>query len=295
MKIEGKVAVVTGGGAGIGRGLVHALSERGCRVVVADVEHDKAQAVVQEIIGQGGDAHPVACDVSDYEAVEALADAAWTHYGDVDLVFNNAGVAVTSPAGVIDGDPVDLQWVLSVNVAGVWNGCSVFGKRFVQRSSPSRIVNTASEHALGMPHAGQGFYTASKHAILGLSDVIRAELPEHVGISVFCPGLVQSELWNAARNRPQKLDATAEALLPVSKAVIEHGMPAIEVARKAVDSVERGDFLIVTHPSSRAVAELRWEEIAAAFDAQAPYAEGCERYDVNRVAESVLASLGVQA
>ncbi len=288
MNVDGKVAVVTGAASGIGLALTGALSERGCRIVLADVELERAEAAAAET---GGDVYAVQCDVRDYSAVEALADAAWSHYGDVDLIFNNAGVMPAAGPAAIDADPLDLDWVLSVNVVGVWNGCSVFGKRFVARSTPSWIVNTASEHAFGMQHPGQAFYAASKHAILGLSDVIRAELPGHVGISVFCPGLVRSELWNAARNRSQRLDDDTESILSFTKAVMDHGVPAFDVAGKAIDGVERGDFLIVTHPSSRPAAERRCNEVTAAFDAQAPYEQGSERYDVNTVVQTVLDSL----
>jgi len=291
MQLEGEIAVVTGASAGVGRGIALALAERNTRVVVADIEADRAQAVAQEIYDQGGDAFAVACDVRDRASVEALADAAWDRYGDVSIIWNNAGVAVTSAAGVIDGDPLDLDWVLSVNVVGVWNGCSVFGRRLIDRGVPGWIVNTASEHALGFVHAGQGFYTASKHAVLGMSDVVRNELPEHVGISVFCPGLVASELWNASRNRPTPVAPELGPVAEVAKAVIGQGMPAIDAGRKGVAGLAAEEFLIVSHPTSRGVAERRWEEIAAAFDAQAPYEQGCERYDVNAVAAAVMAQL----
>lgn len=190
--------------------------------------------------------------------------------------------------GLLDAQPVDLEWVLSVNVVGVWHGCSVFGQRLVARDKPGWIVNAASEHALGMQHTGQGFYTASKSAILGLSDVLRAELPAHGGLTVLCPGLVQSDLWSA-RHRPQALDQDALRLLPITRAVMERGMPAAQVAQAALDGVQRGDSLVVTHPSSRAAAERRCAQITAAFDTQAPFAEDGPDYDVNSVVQRVLA------
>lgn len=295
MHLEENVAVVTGAAAGVGRGIALALAEQQAKVVVADIELDRARAVAQEIVAAGGDAVGLACDVRDHGSVEALADATIEHYGDVSIIWNNAGVAVTSAGGVIDGDPVDLDWVVSVNLVGTWNGCSIFGKRLIERDRPGWIVNTASEHALGFVHVGQGFYTATKHAVLGMSDVIRNELPEHVGISVYCPGLVASDLWNASRNRPQPV---AEELAPVrelTKAIIDQGMPAVEAGRKAVTGLAAGEFLIVSHPTSRTLAERRFEEISKAFETQAPYEKGCERYDVNAVAATVLGGLEAQA
>lgn len=285
MDVEQKTAVVTGAASGIGRALVTALSKRGCRLVLADMDTDRANAVAEDI---GGDAFAVACDVRDRAAVEALADAAEARHGSVDMIFNNAGVMPVG-SNAIDADPRDLEWVLSVNVVGTWNGCSVFGQRMAARAEPGWIINVASEHALGMQHGGQAFYTASKHAILGMSDVLRAELPGHVGISVLCPGLVRSELWNATRHRANPLTDEARSALPFTKAVMGRGMPAGEVALKAIAGVEREDFLIVTHAASRPAAERRSAEVAAAFDAQAPYEQGWEEYDVNSVVRTLIA------
>jgi short-subunit dehydrogenase len=141
-----------------------------------------------------------------------------------------------------------------------------------------------------VPHARQGFYTASKHAVLGLSDVLRAELPPHIHVSVLCPGLVKSNLWDAERNRPSELGAGAgsDERKTAAKAILERGMDPIEFARRALAGVERDDFLVVTHPHARGIAERRWREIAAAFDRQAPYQPGCDKYDVNAIVQELM-------
>lgn len=280
----GTVAVVTGAARGIGRALATALHERGCRVVLADLDEDDARRAAAEL---GDRALGVGCDVRSRSDMERLADAAESRFGPVDLIANNAGVMPAATTGLLGAPAVDLEWVLAVNVVGTWNGCSVFGQRLVARDRPGWILNTASEHALGMQHTGQGFYTASKSAILGLSDVLRAELPAHVGLTVLCPGLSQSDLWSA-RHRPQALDVDALALLPIAKAVMGRGMPATEVARAALEGVQRGDPLVVTHHASRAAAERRCAQVTAAFDAQAPFDADGPDYDVNRTIGRVL-------
>ncbi|NKF25197.1 SDR family NAD(P)-dependent oxidoreductase [Pseudomonas sp. BGM005] len=290
MDVSGKTAVVTGGGSGLGRALVLALAERGCRVAVADIETEQAERVALEARQAGAaDVLAVTCDVSRRESVEALADAAWQRFGKVELVFNNAGVAASS-SSLLEATTEELQWVFSVNVTGVWNGCSVFIKRLLATGAGGHIINTASEHAIGVPHVGQGFYTASKHAVLGMSDVLRSELPSNIGVSVLCPGLLKSNLWDAQRNRPKEFGATLvpDEMKAVGKAVIERGMEASEVAQRALEGVERRDFLIVTHAHLKLIAQKRWTEIASVCDRHAPYYPGCEKFDVNNVLQDVL-------
>jgi len=284
--IAGKVAFVTGGASGIGRGIAAALAEKGAHVVVADVEGDKAELAAREIAATGVRSLPVRCDVTRRESVEAAAERAWSELGRVDLLFNNAGVS--RGGALLDSTTQDLDWLFAVNFNGVYHGCTVFGRRFVRQGTPAHIVNTGSEHSLGMPHVFAGLYTATKHAVLGLSDVLRRELPDFIGVSVLCPGVVRTEIWNSARNRPAELGGAAEGAKEV-RAILERGVDPLEIGRRAVEGVERGDFLIVTHPHSLGYAEARWREVSDAFERQAPFKPGDERYDVTAIATEVAA------
>ena len=286
MEVRDRVAVVTGGASGIGRGIALALASRGAAgVVVADLEEDKAAAVAREVTAGGAAALAVRCDVADEESVEALAEHAWRHFGHVEILFNNAGVSGGGP--LLDASASDLRWILSVNLFGVWYGCAAFGRRFRDRPSPAWIVNTGSEHSLGFPHPQAGFYTASKHAVLGLTDVLRHELPPHVGVSLLCPGVVRTDLYDATRNRPRDLGGRGEPDA-LSQAVMERGMDPLEVGRLAVAGVEREEFYIVPHPHARRYVEERSREILAAFDRQATADPDPERYDVMRIVADVL-------
>lgn len=288
MQVCGKVAVVTGGASGIGRAIGLALAEKGADVVVADVEEARAQAVADELGTLGVRSLAVACDVSNEIEIEQLAERSWREFGQVDLVFNNAGVS--GGTWLLESSSADLAWLFGVNVFGVWYGCKVFGRRFREQGTPAWIVNTGSEHSLGLPHIQAGFYTATKHAVLGLSDVLRAELPSHIGISILCPGVVKTHFWNAARNRPVEFGGPVEGAHEI-RAIMDRGKDALEIGRQAVAGVERGDFYIVTHPHARAYVEKRYGEILAAFDAQAPFREGEERFDVTTIALDVLAGM----
>jgi short-subunit dehydrogenase len=168
--------------------------------------------------------------------------------------------------------------VLEVNVLGVWYGCSAFGRRFVEQGTEAHILTTGSENSLGMAHTGAAFYTASKQAVLGLCDVLRYELPEFIGVSVLCPGMVRTNLSNAGTHRPARFGGPTAAAPP-----LEMGMDPDEVGRRAVEGIRRGDFYIVTHPPVRQLVEERAAEALAAFDAQAPRFAGDEAMDTRKL------------
>ncbi|MDP3937761.1 MAG: SDR family NAD(P)-dependent oxidoreductase [Deltaproteobacteria bacterium] len=285
MEIQGKTAVVTGGASGIGRGIAHALAEKKAAVIVADLDEKRAVVVAGELEATGVRALGVACDVADEAQVEALADRAWREFGRVDLLFNNAGAA--GGAALLDSRAEDLAWLFSVNVFGLWYGCKAFGRRFRDQDTPAWIVNTGSEHSFGVAHLFAGFYTASKHAVLGLSDVLRRELPDHVGVSVLCPGLVDTEFWKAAERRPGQYGGPSDPQA-ITRAIMARGTNPLDVGRRAVAGVEREDFYIVTHAHARTFAEERYREIMAAFESQAPAQPGDERYDVGTIIRDLL-------
>ena len=157
---------------------------------------EAAEQVAGEAGANGIAAAAYGMDVRDADAVQKLAEDCWSRFGSVELLFNNAGV-IAEMGPIWLTDPRDVEWVLGVNLVGVLNGLRAFVPRFIASGAPAWVVNTGSEHSLGLPHAMAGVYNATKHAVLGLSDMLRAELPENVGVSVLCPGLVESTMWKA--------------------------------------------------------------------------------------------------
>ena len=282
MNLSGTSAVVTGGGNGIGRAICLALAGEGVNVAVADIEQAAALAVAEEAAGLGVKAIGVATDVTSEASVAALADAAWEAFGSVEILINNAGVAqATMP--LANTSAADFEWVFAVNVGGAMNGVRVFAPRFIASGNPCLIINTASEHAFGVPHLGGGLYTASKHALLGLSDVLRRELPDHVKVSILCPGIVDSTLWRASERRQETWGGAAAAPAAVGAFMKQVGMPTDEVAAKTIAGIKTGEFFIVTHSHSIRFAESRADEIDQAFANQAPRREGDERYDLELI------------
>lgn len=281
MDLNNKRVVVTGAASGIGKALAQLLAQARARLVLADIDLAKVAAVAATLDG----ALALHCDVADHASVEALAAQAQAALGGIDLVFANAGTILNGP--LIKATPDEFDWLMRVNLRGAWSCLTVFARLLLAQDAGGRICVTASEHSLGMQHAGAGIYTASKQAVLALAEVLRAELPEKIGISVFCPGIVATGLSDAVR--PDHLRQPREHQRAIARAVQAHGMSAQSVAQAAIDGTVRGNFLIVTHPHSLRAAQQRFAQVEAAFAAQAPWSEQAEQYDVNRIIAQVLA------
>jgi NAD(P)-dependent dehydrogenase (short-subunit alcohol dehydrogenase family) len=268
MEIKGAVVVVTGAGSGIGRGMSLAFADAGAHVVVADVVQEAAERVAAEVAARGVRGLARTVDVARRESVEALAEAAYAEFGVVNVLCNNAGVGAM---GALDqlGEG-DWNWVFSVNVGGIFHGVRAFVPRMKAQGAPAHIVNTASEHALAIPSGQLAAYSATKHAVLGLSDVMRHDYAgTTIGVSVLCPGLVATQIWNAARNRPEEHGGPREMPARVGRRWERNGMDPLAVGRCVVEGVRRGDFYILTHTEVRANVEQRYRELLAAFDALA--------------------------
>lgn len=255
MNIEGKGAVVTGAGSGIGRGIALALAAAGAGVIVADVEAAKAEAVAREIEAIGAKARFFAVDVRDSEAVKALADYAWATLGRVEILCNNAGVC--APGMALDVTDADLRWQLEVNVIGVFNGMREFTRRFVEQGEPAWVVNTGSHHSIGAPTKGVAPYVATKHAVLGLADAFRTEHGHQIGYSVLCPGIINTSLWEAGRNRPAEFGGRSEGDPRNAEALRSFGMNPERVGQLVVRGIEAGDPYIWTHPQDIDLIEKR--------------------------------------
>ncbi len=268
---RGRVAVVTGGGSGIGAAMALAFAREGAKVVLADLDHAGMERVAREVAAQGGEALSVETDVTSLAAVEALARRTVERFGAVHIVCNNAGVGVFGP--LAEATHKDWQWVMNVNVWGVIHGIEVFLPRLIAQKQGGHIVNTASMAGLaGMP--GLGVYCASKFAVVGLTESLYRELSgSGIGASVLCPMIVNTQINASERNRPKELrneganaPSLAEGQFTVSR-VIE----APEAAERVVQAIRDNALYILTHVESREILRRRGERLdkAAARSATA--------------------------
>lgn len=202
-EFAGRTAVITGAGSGIGAALARRAAAEGMNVVLADIQDGDARAVAA---GIGTDrALAVRCDVSDEASVVALADAAFTRFGAVDLLCNNAGIV---PGGrhrrVWEYTPGDWQWSIGVNLYGVLHGLRAFVPRMIAQGTPAHILNTASVAGV-VSGSGSGCYGAAKHAVVRATEALYAGLREEnvpIGVTMLCPGLVRTRIYEAERLRP---------------------------------------------------------------------------------------------
>lgn len=261
-----KVAVITGGANGIGRAIADLLAAESCNLVIADIEAEHAEQAAAELRQQGVRAIGVRVDVAKLDSVRALADAAYNEFGQVNLLFNNAGVVSFGPLASITES--DWRWMHSVNVDGVAFGIMAFLPRMLEQGGDRHIINTASVAGLyGFPNIG--VYTSTKYAVVGLSEVLHAEMQEQgVGVSVVCPGGVATRIVDAARNRPVELGGPAEAPKEMADQIAQ-AMPAEEAARKVLAGIRANELYIVTHPETKADSERRFNAILEAYDRQA--------------------------
>ena len=201
--LSGRVAVVTGGGAGIGRSIVLALADTGVRIVVADVDAASGEQVSAEVAARGGHAEALATDVAKLSEVGALADFAYRTFGQVDILVNNAGVSMRPFRAVWDTSIEDYNWIFDTNMWGVINCVQSFVPRMRAQAGKKWIVNQSSVGTLWTV-PGHAAYVAAKSAINGYSDVIRAELADDgFMVTTVFGGNIPTAIGEGERRRPQ--------------------------------------------------------------------------------------------
>lgn len=237
--LTGKTAVVTGAGSGIGRSIARLLGQRGAFVHVADLDSSSAEAVAKEVRAAGGQAISHALDVADSDAVTRLADGIFEN-GCVDLLFNNAGIG--HAGAVVDTTLQDWRRLIDVNLMGVVNGLYAFLPRMLAQDRPGHIVNTASMAGL-VPNPGMAPYSATKAAVVGLSEALEGELSgTNVGVSVLCPGIINTAIVKTSIMRGEWVDRQAAT----TELYAKRGTSPDLVARQALDAVTRRRIIVPT-------------------------------------------------
>jgi NAD(P)-dependent dehydrogenase (short-subunit alcohol dehydrogenase family) len=267
-QFKDRVAVVTGGASGIGRAMADRFGAEGMRVVLADVEEKALRLAEAEMREKGVDVIGVKTDVSKAEEFQNLAQQTLDAFGGVHVVCNNAGVA-GAWGQIWENTLDDWNWIVGVNLWGVIHGVRTFVPIMLEQGDEGHIVNTASLAGL-MP--GRGIYGVTKQAVVALSESLYNDLKvaeAKIGVSVLCPGWVNTNIMDASRNRPPELSKTVEALEDSQRQAIDTavrnflktGLQPADVAEQVFEAVRDEKLYIITHPEMDFTFKERFDDI----------------------------------
>ncbi|MDH4873553.1 SDR family oxidoreductase [Pseudomonas sp. BN515] len=279
-----RVAVITGAASGFGKAFAERAAGLGMKLVLADIQAEALEAVVNELRARGVQVIGLRTDVSQAEQVQALADAALAEFGAVHLLFNNAGVLT---GGLVwESSEKDWDWVLGVNVRSVIHGVRIFTPIMLEAASADpdyegHIINTASMAGL-LNAPTLGAYNLSKHAVVSLSETLYHDLAlvsEQVHCSVLCPYFVPTGISQSARNRPGELANSAAptrsqaiALAQNQKATGSARISAEQIAELTFEAIRQRRFYIYSHPQAMGSVRERFEAMVDQRNPPDPYA-----------------------
>ncbi len=277
-EVAGKVAFITGGDSGIGLGIAKAFTDAGMKVVITYRTRSHLDEAMKLLQGAGDRVHAINLDVTDRAGMEQAAAETVRVFGKVHVLVNNAGVAVVG--GLARASYEDWDWAMSVNAGGVFNGVRCFLPRIQAQGEGGQIVSVSSLAGL-LGHAPAGVYTASKFAVVGMMEALRAELADaNIGVTVFCPGIVNTNIGSSARNRPAGAATAANAdpgfkvdpamMAEMQKAMREsHGvspaMDPLDAGKRVLRGVRDNDLYVLTTPEFEAEFAARGEAIVASL------------------------------
>lgn len=266
LELEGRTVIITGGATGIGFGLAKACGVLGAHVVIGEPRQARLDDACEALAQLGVSARAFDLDVTNADQLERFAEDAFAAFGEVALVINNAGIG-QNRGSVIDTGFEEMRRVMAVNFEGVWRGCQAFGRRLIEQDAPAGLYNTGSENSFFIAVSHSAAYVASKHAVWGLTDALRKEMPEYIAVGMIAPGFVGSEL-------------IPESMRPM-------GMPVDEFAGIILPQILAGEPYVVSHGYNQVRIDERQTEIANAYQRSAPREQGDERYDVSWLLRSL--------
>ena len=281
-KFEGRTAVISGGAEGIGLSIAKALGEQKMNIVLADIDEKNLLKSTAELESLGIPVLAALLDVADEMQWKSVAEKAVERFGKVHMVVNNAGVGGDS--GPIENQETEgWQWALGVNLMGVVYGAKVMTPLIKDHGEGGWILNVASMAGMGgVPYSG--VYTASKAAVVALSESWAAELKDkRIGVSVLCPAFVQTRIYDSERNRPDKYKSenyqieNESSFSKQTKQMVKDGIDVSIVGKRVVEAINHGELYIFTHPNYRQVNQQRFNGIDESF---ASYAQSTLLKDI---------------
>jgi NAD(P)-dependent dehydrogenase (short-subunit alcohol dehydrogenase family) len=246
---QDKAVVVTGAASGIGLEIARAFAHGGARLALADVNGEGLRDACGQLESLGCVTHSYVVDVSSADQMRDFCDSVYKEMGRVDILCNNAGVGVSG--GFEDIGLEDWQWIVAINLWGVICGCHYFYPRMIAQGGGGHIVNIASAAGL-FPLPGSIPYSCTKHAVVGLSETLRAEASLHgIGVSAVCPGFVASGIYGSARQcTPRTGMSHEEAACRMEEGLRKHGRTPEKVAAAVLDAVDKNKGVVMRFPEA---------------------------------------------
>lgn len=270
--VSGKTAFITGGASGIGLGMAQAFAAAGMNIIIADIEETMLAQAVNDLTSDGAKVSSVVLDVTDRSGFARAADQAEASFGHIHVICNNAGVACRTPLDRASYD--DWDWVMGVNLGGVINGIKTFVPRIMSHGEGGHVVNTSSIAGF-IAGPGNGIYTTSKFAVVGLSETLRIELARYnIGVTVLCPGAVKTRITSSERNRPDKLSDSGTIMTEKQKELLahsfDHGTEPYKLGDMVLDAIRQDLPYVLPHAEFKPMVQTRHEHIMAAFSTEPP-------------------------
>jgi NAD(P)-dependent dehydrogenase (short-subunit alcohol dehydrogenase family) len=283
--VEGKVAFITGGNSGIGLGIARTFLDAGMKVAITYRTKANLDEAMKHLQSAGDRVHAISVDVTDRKAMENAAVETEKVFKKIHVVVNNAGVGVIGGLSTATYD--DWDWAMGVNLTGVFNGIRAFLPRIQSHGEGGHVIATSSLAGL-LGHGPAGVYTATKFAVVGMMEALRAELDgTNVGVSVFCPGIVNTNIGSSNRNRPSDLADSGFKPDPKMMAQMQAamkemrgpppGMSTLEAGQLVLRGMRNNDLYILTSPEFEAEFRARGEAIVASIPADVKVPEGREQ------------------
>ncbi|MDR3508421.1 MAG: SDR family NAD(P)-dependent oxidoreductase [Caulobacteraceae bacterium] len=267
--LKGKTAFITGGASGIGLAMAEAMGREGMNVMLADIEADALQSAVELLRSKQVRAEGVVADVTSRNSLRSAALETIAKFGKVHVVCNNAGVGAGGPIGQVAER--DWDWVIDVNLKGVVYGVEVFTPLIESHGEGGHFINTASMAGMVSP-PGMEPYCATKFAVVAMSEGWAVQLaPKNIGVSILCPGFVQTRIHESRRNRPAAYGEDQAGGPDISGATeaVTNGIPVEPVANRVIEAIRDNDLYVFTHSEFKPAVEMRFNRILEAFDKSA--------------------------
>jgi NAD(P)-dependent dehydrogenase (short-subunit alcohol dehydrogenase family) len=270
--VDGKVAFITGGDSGVGLGIARALADAGMKVVITYRTKSHLDEALKYLESAGDRVHAISVDVTDRPGMEMAAAETVQVFGKVHVLVNNAGVAFTGDAPLSRATYDDWDWLMGVNLTGVFNGVHAFLPRIRSHGEGGQIITTSSMRGL-YAVSDAGCYCTSKYAVVGMMEALRAEfVGTNIGASVFLPGLVTSNVVDSNRNRPSNLADSGTKVDPKTMAEIRNvvndpklAMNPLEAGQLMLRGMRNNDLYILTHPEFAQIMRDRNEALIASI------------------------------